>query len=165
MDTLLDTLLESTRGLSAEPGRNHQARELGAEPPSRSQNPRARGCTRSRSPNPRVRRRTRSRSRIKNLGKGSRPQSRSPSPEARPRETSQHDCENGGCEDDFFCSRGLEQGEVAIYFDSRCECYELQQIEDFWCRWKAPCTCDPNGAQDINCSNHKTCIYCTDELI
>jgi hypothetical protein len=77
-----------------------------------------------------------------------------------------HNCDNGGCEDDFFCGRGLDGtwSTVAYHFDSRCTCGEIEQIfgeeEDWWVKTKPPCTCDLNGAQDINCQNHKTCIYC-----
>lgn len=73
---------------------------------------------------------------------------------------SQHDCEDGGCEDDFFCSRGLSPGERNFDYDSRCDCYEAEAIEEFWCRWKPDCVCPPNGGLDKKCLNHKTCVYC-----
>jgi hypothetical protein len=73
-----------------------------------------------------------------------------------------HDCDNDDCEDDFFCSRGLDGAwkTVSYHFDSRCTCGEIEAIEIWWVKTKPPCTCDLNGAQDINCQNHKTCVYC-----
>ena len=61
------------------------------------------------------------------------------------------------------------------FYDPRCECAEYEEVDEedsrdpeseffsfFWKKYIPPCRCDPEGAQDIWCKAHDSCVFCSD---